>query len=213
MSWNPLDDLSAAQREQLDAFAHELTRVNRRINLVSPATIPHLEERHLAHSLTLAYRSFPNGCRVVDFGSGGGFPAVPLAIRFPEVEFIAVDAVGKKTEAVKLFARRLALSNLTAWNGRADTWDGSAHYAVSRATAPLTELWTWFSRAREPLDSVPETCWPPGLLALKGGDLSEEEATLNRAFARLALHQVSLESLLNRPYFRDKVLVAVAPEE
>src|SRR5690606_36547140 len=86
MAWNPLDDLTPRQREQLALFAEELARVNRRVNLVSPATVPEAEERHLVHSLALARRAFPGGATVVDWGSGGGLPAVPLAIRFPETD-------------------------------------------------------------------------------------------------------------------------------
>jgi 16S rRNA (guanine527-N7)-methyltransferase len=207
--WDPREDLAPRQREQLSAFAAELARVNRRLNLVSPVTVAEVEERHLVHSLALAYRAFPSGATVVDWGSGGGLPAVPLAIRFPETRFVAVDAVRKKIEAVRLFARRLGLDNLDVWNGRAETWDGTAHYAVSRATAPLADLWGWFARVRAPLPEVPEGCWVPGLVGLKGGDLSGEEAALHAAFPGLTIEHVALQPLLGRPYFADKAVVAV----
>lgn len=206
MTWDPLADLSPHQREQLDAFATELARVNRRVNLVSPVTIPEIEERHLVHSLALAHRAFPPGATVVDWGSGGGLPAVPLAIRFPGTQFVAVDAVGKKTEAVRLFARRLGLENLDVWNGRAEAWDGEAHYAVSRATAPLADLWGWFARVQVPLEEGPEGCWAPGLVCLKGGDLADELAALPEG---LAVETTPLEPLLGRPYFADKVTLHV----
>ncbi|MFN3596139.1 MAG: 16S rRNA (guanine(527)-N(7))-methyltransferase RsmG [Rubricoccaceae bacterium] len=212
MPWNPADDLTDAQRAQLHAFGRELARVSRRVNLVSPATIPHLHERHLVHSLTLAYRSFPKGAIVVDFGAGGGLPAVPLAIRFPEVHFVAVDAVGKKTEAVRLFARRLGLDNLEAWNGRAETWDGTAHYAVSRATAPLASLWAWFARVRHPWSApLPTSAWAPGLIVLKGGDLAAERAALLSAYPDLRLRTTDLGALLGASYFADKAIVEVQP--
>ena len=152
------------------------------MNLVAPKTVPEAEERHLIHSLALARKGFPARATVVDFGTGGGLPAVPLAIRFPDVQFVAVDAVRKKTEAVRLFARRLGLDNLGVWNGRAEEWDGTAHYAVSRATAPLTDLWGWFDRARQSLDTVPDDAWTPGLIALKGGDLGPEVEGLGVAY-------------------------------
>ncbi|MCH8030662.1 MAG: 16S rRNA (guanine(527)-N(7))-methyltransferase RsmG [Bacteroidetes bacterium] len=208
--WNPLDDLSPAQREQLNAFAEELARINKRVNLVASSTIPHTEERHLIHSLALAHRGFPDGATVVDFGTGGGLPAVPLAIRFPEVQFVAIDAVRKKTEATRLFARRLGLSNLEVWHGRAEQWDGPAHYAVSRATAPLADLWRWFERVVEPLGSIPENCWPQSLLTLKGGDLTEEIAALLDALPNLTIQRTDLYELLGRPYFRNKEIVAVS---
>ena len=210
MAWNPLDDCTATQREQLAAFLAELARVNKAVNLVAPGTIPQAEERHVIHSLALAYRAFPDGATVVDFGAGGGLPTVPLAIRFPNVQFVAVDAVRKKTEAVRLFARRLGLDNLTVWNGRAEHWEGTAHYAASRATAPLADLWGWFTRARAPLDAIPKGYWPTGLLTLKGGDLTDEIAALHTAFSSLTLNQTDLGALLGRPYFGKKQLLQVS---
>lgn len=210
MPWDPLDDLSLAQREQLDAFAAELARINRRLNLVAPSTIPHIKERHLIHSLALAYRCFPDGATVVDFGAGGGLPAIPLAIRFPDVQFVAIDAVRKKTEAIRTFACRLGLVNLDVWNGRAEKWDGAAHYAVSRATAPLADLWTWFERVRKPLDSVAENCWSPGLLALKGGDLADELAALSGIRPSLTIQRTDLADLLGRPAFDGKEILFVS---
>ncbi|NNF56931.1 MAG: 16S rRNA (guanine(527)-N(7))-methyltransferase RsmG [Rhodothermaceae bacterium] len=209
MAWNPLDECTPAQREQLAAFVEQLARVNRAVNLVAPSTIPHAEERHIIHSLALAYRAFPDGVAVVDFGAGGGLPTVPLAIRFPTVQFVAVDAVRKKTEAVRLFARRLGLDNLAVWNGRAEDWDGTAHYAVSRATAPLADLWGWFVRARLPHADVPEECWSPGLLTLKGGNLTDEITALHTAFPSLTVEQTDLGALLGRPHFTEKRLVQV----
>ena len=209
MPWDPLADLSPAQRAQLAAFADELARVNRRVNLVSSATVAGIEERHLVHSLALAHRAFPDGATVVDLGTGGGLPAVPLAIRFPAVQFIAVDAVGKKIEAVRLFARRLGLGNLDVWAGRAERWDGRAHYAVSRATAPLADLWGWFARVRVPVGDVPAGCWPPGLVCLKGGDLTDEAAALHATFPGLAVERTPLGRLLGRAYFDEKEIVWV----
>ncbi|HYE95277.1 MAG TPA: RsmG family class I SAM-dependent methyltransferase [Rubricoccaceae bacterium] len=209
MAWDPLDDLTPGQHAALRTYAAELARVNRRLNLVSPATVKDLEERHFVHSLALARGAFPRDATVVDFGAGGGLPAVPLAIRFPGTHFVALDAVTKKTEAVRLFARRLGLSNLDVWNGRAEQWPGEAHYAVSRATAPLLDLWGWFDRVRTPLDEVPEGCWIPGLLALKGGDLQGERAALNTAFPGLIVETHDLGAMLERPYFEGKALVHV----
>ncbi|MEO0560423.1 MAG: RsmG family class I SAM-dependent methyltransferase [Bacteroidota bacterium] len=103
-------DLTPRQLEKLNRYAAELARITRRVNLIAPSTIRQIEERHIAHSLTIAQRAFPSGSTVVDWGSGGGLPAIPLAVVFPEVQFVAVDAVGKKTEAIRLFARRLELS-------------------------------------------------------------------------------------------------------
>ena len=177
--FDPIAALSARQRDLLSQYATELARVNKRFNLVAPSTLADLERAHLRHSLALTWRAFPAGATVVDWGAGGGLPTVPLAIAFPETQFVAVDSVGKKMEAVRLFARRLGLANLTVWNGRAEDYDGPApHYAVSRATAPLANLWAWTERVRQPVERVPEGAWAPGLLTLKGGDLGAEIAAL-----------------------------------
>ena len=189
--------LSDAQQATLDAYADELARLNRAFNLVSPRTVREIPRLHVGHSLALAARPIPAGATVVDWGSGGGLPAVPLAVAFPDAAFVAVDSVGKKTEAVRLFARRLGLDNLSAWNGRADAYDGPApHLSVSRATAPLADLWAWHAAVAAPLDdpAAPPTTdeplaadrpWAPGLVCLKGGDLTDEIAALHAAHAGL----------------------------
>lgn len=207
--WDPLDDLAPEQRAKLDAYAVELARVNRRVNLVSPATVGEVRERHLVHSLALARKSFPDGATVVDWGTGGGLPAVPLAIRFPNVRFVAVDAIGKKVEAVRLIARRLGLTNLDVWAGRAEAWPGRAHYAVSRATAPLADLWSWFARVRQPFNDTPAHRWRPGLGCLKGGDLTDEVAVLHARFPDLAVEREPLGPLLGRAYLEGKEIVWV----
>ena len=179
---DPTAALSDAQRAALDAYVAELARVNRRVNLVARGATPGDLERHVRHCLALAERPFPGGAVVVDWGTGGGLPALPLAVAFPDVRFVAVDAVGKKTEAVRLFARRLGVGNVEVWNGRAEAYDGpTPHYAVSRATAPLADLWAWFARAREPL-AAPPGAWAPGLVCLKGGDLRAEVDALRATF-------------------------------
>lgn len=205
-----LPDLSDAQRQALGRFADELARLNRRVNLVSPATMGDVWARHVRHSLCAAARPFPAGAVVVDWGSGGGLPAVPLAIACPHVTVVAVDAVGKKTEAVRLFARRLGLTNLTAWNGRAERYDGPApHYAVSRATAPLADLWAWFAAARVPLGgALPDGAWAPGLIALKGGDLADEVTALHAAAPGLTVDETPLDGLLGDGW-ADKAVVHV----
>lgn len=197
--------LTDAQRASLVAYAAELARVNRAFNLVSPATVRDIPRTHIGHSLALAARPFPVGTTVVDWGSGGGLPAVPLAVAFPYTAFVAVDSVGKKTRAVELFARRLGLPNVGVWNGRADVYDGPAPtLSVSRATAPLADLWAWHAaaRAEPPADtSTPapdaplaaDTPWPPGLVCLKGGDLTDEIAALHAAHPGLTVVQWPLD--------------------
>lgn len=205
-----LPPLTDAQRQALGRFADELARLNRRVNLVAQSTMGDVWARHVRHSLCVAARPYPAGAVVVDWGSGGGLPAVPLAVACPHVTVVAVDAVGKKTEAVRLFARRLGLTNLTVWNGRAERYDGPApHYAVSRATAPLADLWAWFDAARAPwTDPLPDGAWAPGLVCLKGGDLTDETAALHAAFPGLAVEATPLDALMGEGW-ADKALVHV----
>jgi 16S rRNA (guanine527-N7)-methyltransferase len=210
-TWNPFDALTAEQREQLDAFEEQLLQFNRRVNLVSSESERHFRTQHLLHCLTLTVRGFPDGCTIVDWGTGGGLPAVPLAICFPETTVVGVDSVGKKSRAVRTIARRLGLDNCFTWNGRAEEWTGEAHYSVSRATAPLATLWRWHRRVAADLEAPSsDDEWAPGLLALKGGDLAGEVEALRAAAPDADLERLSLEALLGRNgFFGEKEILAV----
>ncbi len=214
-AFDPYHDLSGDQRTQLEAYEDLLRRYNDTLNLISPDTTDAITERHIVHSLALRVRDFPAGARIVDWGSGGGLPAIPLAIASPDIEVIAVDSVGKKMRAVRSMARRLGLDNLFAWDGRADDWPDTAHYSVSRATAPLVELWQWHTRAAAALPSAPgDTDWAPGLITLKGGDLSEEIDALRTHDPGVRIRQIPLHALLHDAaehpgYFAEKCMLVV----
>lgn len=214
-TFDPYDGLTEAQHEQLRSYEQLLRSFNSKINLISPDTIDTITERHILHSLVLRVRDFPAGARIVDWGSGGGLPAIPLAIAYPEVEVIAVDSVGKKMRAVRSMARRLGLDNLFAWAGRAENWPDTAHYSVSRATAPLVDLWQWHTRAVSELSSEPEESdWAPGLITLKGGDLTKEIQTLLEVYPDTRVREIPLRSLLDdklphAPYFAKKCMLEV----
>ncbi len=209
--WNPLARLTAEQREKLTAFHEHLLHVNRRINLISQDTEAVFEERHLLHSLALTLKAFPAGSTVVDWGTGGGLPAIPLAICYPDVAVHAVDAVGKKVQAVQAMGRRLGLANLHPWHGRAEDWPGRTNFTVSRATAPLRDLWRWHRRARSAdVVDLEEGLWRPGLICLKGGDLDEEIDTLQQVHPGVQVETTPLLPLLGRSYFAEKVIVEVS---
>ena len=196
--------------QKLDLFKEQLIALNKRINLISPETEPHVQERHLLHCLAFTARPFPAGSMVVDWGTGGGLPAIPVAICFPEVSVYAVDAVGKKIQAVRTMGRRLGLTNLHPWHGRAEDWPGKAQYSISRATAPLRDLWRWHCAARTlPNAPVPADAWQPGLLCLKGGVLEAETAALKTAFPDVEVVLHPLHALLGPAFFADKYLVEV----
>lgn len=207
--WNPWTDCTPTQQQQLEAFQRQLQDLNRHINLISrEQTEEQVMERHLVHSLTLSRHHFPPHSVIADWGTGGGLPAIPLAIRFPQVTVYAVDAVGKKVQAVQTIARRLGLTNLHPWHGRAEHFPHAVHYSVSRATAPLKDLWTWHRRvARSATTTI--TDWPTGLLCLKGGDLADEIRQLQQTDAAVQIETHALYPWLGRPWCVDKVLVTV----
>ncbi len=202
--------LTESQWERLEAYGKLLLRHNEQVNLISRRSAGELVERHLLHSLALAVHRFPARSSVVDWGTGGGLPGIPLAIVFPDVQVHLVDSIAKKVRAVREMVEELGLENVTVWNVRAEHWTGQAHYAVSRATAPLQKLWKWYHKVRKPLPvSLTETDWNPGLIALKGGDLSEEIRKLKRKYPQTYVQLIPLEPLLQRPYFVEKYLVHV----
>jgi len=216
-AWDPIGDLSDSQVKQLSAYESLLQQFNRRVNLVSPESAENVRTEHVLHSLCLLRRRFPEGASIVDWGTGGGLPAIPLAIARPDLTVYAVDSVGKKVRAVRTFARRLGLENVFAWNGRAEEWTGMVHYSVSRATAPLADLWAWHSRVAEegPVaeaakEEATETdMWPPGLVCLKGGDLSGEIYDLHEQTEDTVVTQEAIYPLLQKEHFREKKIVTV----
>ncbi len=208
--WDPLDRLNDTQREQLEEYEALLKQFNRQLNLISPDTADDIRDLHSRHSLCILHRSFPEGASVVDWGTGGGLPAVPLAIACPHLTVFAVDSVGKKVRAVRTFARRLGLDNLFGWDGRAEKWTGTAHYSVSRATAPLTDLWSWHRRVAEPLDEVNADHWPQGLICLKGGDLSGEIQDVHELEPTATVSEEQIFPMFGDSHFRHKCIVSVA---
>ena len=200
--------LSDAQTPQLEALADLLRQTNARVNLIARTDVQHVEERHLLHCLALARRPFAPGSAVVDWGTGGGLPLLPLALCNPDVAFVGVDAVEKKTLAVRAMVRTLGLANVTTWHGRAETYAGPHTHSVSRATAPLATLWAWHRPgASLPDTPTPEGAWTPGLVVLKGGDLSEEIAELRRLDSSVTVEVAPVG--LPGAYYADKHVVTV----
>lgn len=169
-------ELQIQQREKLSAFAQLLQQYNRRLNLVSRRTTDRGFLQHIQECLALAAFRFEKGSSLVDWGTGGGLPAIPLAIVFPEVTVYAVDAVQKKIFAVNSFKRQLDLPNLQPWHGRAERFVHRINHSVSRATAPLCTLWGWHERA-----AIQDRNGPGALYCLKGGDLNAELEALRKA--------------------------------
>lgn len=170
--------ITERQREQFELLGKLYEEWNARINVVSRKDMEHLYTRHILHSLAIAkVCSFEAGARVVDIGCGGGFPSVPLAIMFPEVEFVGVDSIAKKIRVVEGIKAGANIDNLTAINSRAEQLGEKFDYVVSRAVTEMARFmpWAWPLLRRGQRGTLPN-----GILYLKGGDLAEELAATRR---------------------------------
>lgn len=179
---------------------------NEKINVISRKDIDALYEKHVLHSLAIAVIcNFDKGAQVVDIGTGGGFPGIPLAIFFPQVQFLLVDSIGKKIKVVEEVAAGVGLKNVTALKGRVEEIKGKAFdYAVSRAVAPLGDLWRWINpvlRVGQKSDELPN-----GLICLKGGDLRNE---INDSGLKKITQAWSVNNIFPEPAFEDKYVVYV----
>ena len=171
-----LSDLQKSQFEQLDALYREW---NAKINVISRKDIDNLYSHHVLHSLGIAkVVNFRPGTRLLDVGTGGGFPGIPLAILFPECEFVLVDSIGKKIKVANAVIEALGLTNVTALHRNVMEEKRKFDFVVSRAVMDTGELVKLVRKnvARESKNSLPN-----GLICLKGGDLTNELAPFKRA--------------------------------
>lgn len=193
-------DISEEQRRQYEALEALYNDWNSRINVISRKDMEHLYTRHILHSLAIAkVCRFDNGARVVDIGCGGGFPSVPLAIMFPEVEFIAVDSIAKKIRVVEGVKEGAKIDNLRAVNCRAEELGLKADYVVSRAVTEMARFmpWAWSILRRGEAGTLPN-----GILYLKGGELAEELAATRRKWD---IYDIS--DMFDDPFFETKRVV------
>ena len=175
---------------------------NNRINLISRKDIESLYERHILHSLAIAkFIEFKSETRVLDVGTGGGFPGIPLAICFPEVEFTLLDSIGKKIKAVDNISRELHLKNVKTCCDRAENLTEKFDFIIARAVTKITTFYTW---TKSKIISSFTNELPNGILYLKGGDLSEELKTLRAQYKLTELKDYFEES-----FFETKKLVYI----
>lgn len=204
-------DFTAKQQEQFRQLAPLYREWNEKINVVSRKDIDSLYERHILHSLSIAaVINLQPGMDVIDLGTGGGFPGLPLAIFFPETKFHLVDSIAKKLKVVDEIARAIDVRNITIQHTRVEAVrDRKFNFVVSRAVAPLKDLWNW----SKPLlkkqhdfvvgddnDNIPV----PGLICLKGGDLNQEIQD-SRTRPRI----MPITDLFPEAFFNEKYVVYV----
>lgn len=188
--------------ERLSSLQNLYYEWNQKINFISRKDFNYFNERHLLHSLSIAYMfNFKTGTKILDVGTGGGFPGIPLAIFFPDVEFILIDSIAKKSKVVEAVKEELKLNNVAVVNGRAEDIKQNFDFVVSRAVAPLNVLWSWINKniSRKSLNEIHN-----GMICLKGGDL-----TLEISETDLKFKIWNISDIFEEEFFETKKIVHV----
>lgn len=193
-------ELTERQREQfeaLDALYHDW---NAKINVISRKDIDQLYEHHVLHSLAIAKAiRFRPGTRILDFGTGGGFPGIPLAILFPDCEFKLIDGTGKKIRVAQEVSQAIGLTNCHPEHLRGEDEKGQYHFVVSRAVMPLPDL---VKIVRKNIAKPQLNALPNGILCLKGGDLQAETQPF-----RNIVETTDISTFFAEDRFRDKYVI------
>ena len=199
--FNQFSNLNSLQKEQLEALLPLYNDWNQRINVISRSDMEHFYTRHVLHSLGIAkVQPFISGSKILDVGTGGGFPGIPLAILFPEVQFTLVDSIGKKIKVVSAVADALELHNVNAFHKRAESVKGTYDFIVSRAVTRMDRFVPW---VEEKISTVSRHEHANGILYLKGGDLTEELASFPNA------ETTPLTQFFTEDFFETKKVVFV----
>ncbi|MBN2486690.1 MAG: 16S rRNA (guanine(527)-N(7))-methyltransferase RsmG [Bacteroidales bacterium] len=193
-------DLSPRQVDQFQQLGGLYSYWNERINLISRKDIEQVYTHHILHSLAIAkFISFRDGASVMDVGTGGGFPGIPLAIMFPWAEFYLIDSIEKKIKVVNDVIEKTGLTNCRAGVLRAEQVKEKFDFIVSRAVAPLPRFYGWVKKS---ISKMPQHTVPNGIIYLKGGDLTEELAPFEDWYT---LHNIS--DYFSETYFDTKKIV------
>lgn len=200
-------NLTQQQLEQFNQLLPLYTEWNSKINVVSRKDIEQLYERHVLHSLGIAkVINFVPNTKLLDVGTGGGFPGIPLAILFPQCHFTLVDSIGKKIKVVNEVATALGLKNVSAHHQRAETVDGKYDFVISRAVTRLTPFYEWikYKIAKDNKNTLPN-----GILYLKGGDLDDELNEFLAANPKCYIKQHPLNQYFEEEFFETKAVIQV----
>ncbi len=192
-----LTDIQRQQYEKLDALYHDW---NAKINVISRKDIDNLYEHHVLHSMAIAKMlRFRPGTKILDFGCGGGFPGVPLAILFPECQFRLIDGTGKKVRVAQEVADAIGLKNLEACHLRGEEEKGKYDFIVSRAVMPLPDL---MKIVRKNISKQQHNSMPNGVIVLKGGNLEAELQPF-----RQLVEKTELSNYFEEEWFREKFVI------
>ncbi|GGH19950.1 16S rRNA (guanine(527)-N(7))-methyltransferase RsmG [Mucilaginibacter phyllosphaerae] len=195
-------EITPAQQAQFGRLQELYTLWNSQINVISRKDIDLLYERHVLHSLGIAkVMAFLPGENVLDVGTGGGFPGIPLAMLFPDTNFHLVDSIGKKIKVVNEVAAALGLNNVKATHARAEEIKQQFDFVVSRAVTQLKDFYPW---VKGKFSKKSNNILPNGILYLKGGDLTQEIAD-----AGLAVQQYHLKNYFEEEFFETKQVIYV----
>jgi len=199
---NYFPELSQTQREKIQELDKLYRHWNAQINVISRKDIDNIMVHHVLHSLSIGkIINFMKGTRIMDIGTGGGFPGIPLAIMFPQCEFTLVDSVGKKTIVAQEVANALGLTNITVLKTRAEDFPEKFDFVVSRAVAPIPQLINWTKKNVKPGGA---NSLPNGMIFLKGGDISEELKPY-----RKHCEKWNIRNLFEEEYFEEKYIVFI----
>lgn len=192
--------LTPHQAQQFAALGVLYPEWNEKINLISRKDISNLEEHHLLHSLGIAkLLRFQPGTTILDVGTGGGFPGIPLAILFPECHFTLIDSIGKKIRVAQDIAQRIGLTNVTCIQERVEEEKGKFQFIVSRAVMPLPDL---VKLVRKNISREQHNALPNGLIVLKGGELQAEI----RPFHNI-VEVTDLSTVFSTEWFKEKRVI------
>ena len=194
------------QLKQFQLLVELFTEYNTQVNMISRKDVENLEERHILHSLAIAkFISFKSQTRILDIGTGGGFPGLPLAILFPDCKFYLIDSIGKKINVVKELVTQLGLKNVEAINTRAESLDLNVDFIVSRAVAPILDLYRW-SHKLLTKDKYNEK--PNGFVLLKGGNLTDEKNEFKNMMRKgVKIQEVPIDTYFNEEFFETKKII------
>lgn len=204
-------DFTTEQQEQFKVLDAVYREWNEKINVISRKDIDGLYEKHILHSLSIAAAfEFAPGTEIIDLGTGGGFPGIPLAIFFPEIKFHLVDSIAKKLKVVEAVVAATGLKNVTTQHSRIEEIrNRKCDFVVSRAVAPLKDLWKWSkplirTSSKKMIPQDASTLYNPGLICLKGGELASE---IQESGTRPRI--MDIQKIFNEEYFSEKFLLYV----